>query len=266
MRKVPKKPRTWLFPLGDERDYVAELRRVAAAVEEAVRVEVFPALAVERYDGIEDLPESAGVYEVARRAFQRALRRVDLTGALGRVTSFAQRVAGFNKKQFHAVVKSAYEVDVFINEPWLLDALRIWESQNVGLITSIPEQALTRMHGKFVAAVQRGALWRDVQKELVAEFGVTRDRAELIARDQIGKLNAQLTEQRQKAIGVKDYRWRGVLDGRERPEHVAREGKAFSWAQPPEDGHPGVPIQCRCRAEPILPLLDDLLGTTYEGG
>lgn len=263
MRKVPKKPRAWLFPAAEEREYVRALRAVADDIEAAVRAEVLPAL---RADGVEEIPESSGAAEVLRVAFVRALQRIDLTGALQKVTDFARRVSGFNKQQFHAVIRSAYEVDVFVQEPWLLDVMKAWESQNIALIKSIPEQALTRMHGKALAAVQRGALWRDVQKELIAEFDLPRGRAELIARDQIGKLNAQLTEERQKEIGVNQYRWRGVLDGRERDEHRDREGQVFDWAKPPEDGHPGIPIQCRCHAEPVLPLLDDLLSPIYDGG
>lgn len=262
MRRVPKKPRTWLFPAAEEREYVKALLGVADEVERAVRDEL---MSMMRSDAIEDLPPSAGEFEVLRQGVLRALRGISLTSVIGRVTEFAQRVAGFNKQQFHAVVRSAYEVDVFVTEPWLADVLKVWEAQNIALITSIPEQALTRMHGKVFAALQRGAVWRDVQKELVAEFGITRNRAELIARDQIGKLNADLTKERQKQIGVKEYRWRGVLDGRERDEHRDREGKVFAWDAPPPDGHPGQPIQCRCHAEAVLPLFDDLMAPAYDG-
>jgi len=52
--------------------------------------------------------------------------------------------------------------------------------------------------------------------------------------------------------------WRGILDARERPEHVAREGKEFSWKNPPDDGHPGEPINCRCTAEPVLPSWEEM--------
>lgn len=79
-----------------------------------------------------------------------------------------------------------------------------------------------------------------------------RSHAELIARDQLQKLHGKINEARQTAAGVESYRWRGELDDRERPEHVAREGVRYLWSAPPFDGHPGEPINCRCVAEAIL--------------
>ena len=43
--------------------------------------------------------------------------------------------------------------------------------------------------------------------------------------------------------------------------HWEREGQEFRWDQPPEDGHPGQPIECRCSAEPIIDLEE--LDATY---
>lgn len=266
MRSKPRKPGKWLHPLADERAYTAELVALAAAVAIVVRREIFPLLS-QREDAIEDMPESAGFFEVIRRGFLKALASIDLAGVPAMVTARAKKVAGFNKQQFHKIIRNAYEVDIFIDEPWLLDLAKVWEAENVALIKSIPSQALNRMHDKVVASVRRGGLVKDLRDELVAEFGIAKNRAELIANDQIGKLNGQLTEQRQRQIGVKDYDWRGVLDERERDEHKAREGKTYSWDAPPADGHPGQPIRCRCRAEPRLPLLGDLLAlTTPTGG
>lgn len=265
MRSKPKKPSKWLHPVAEEREYERYLEELARAIELLVRSEVFPLLD-QRNDAIEDLPESAGFFEVIRQGFLSVLAKLDLTGVPAKVTAKARRVAGFNKQQFHKVIRKAYAVDIFVDEPWLVDLLKVWESENVGLIKSIPQQALSRMQGEIVASVQRGGLVKDLRDELVAEFGIAKDRATLIANDQIGKLNAQLTEQRQRQIGVDEYTWRGMLDERERDEHVAREGQVFSWAKPPEDGHPGIPIRCRCRSEPVLPLLGDLLALTKPTG
>lgn len=265
MRQRPRKPSKWLHPVAEQREYVAYLVELAQAIEILVRADVLPLLA-QRYDAIEDLPESAGFLEVVRQGFLKVLAKLDLTGVPAKVAAKARRVAGFNKQQFHNIIRRAYSVDIFVDEPWLNDLVKVWESENVGLIKSIPQQALQRMQGKVVASVQRGGLVKDLRDELVAEFGVTKDRATLIANDQIGKLNAQLTEQRQRQIGVEEYTWRGMLDERERDEHVHREGKVFSWAKPPPDGHPGIPIRCRCRSEPKLPLLGDLLALTQPTG
>ncbi|TXH57102.1 MAG: hypothetical protein E6Q97_05015 [Desulfurellales bacterium] len=35
-----------------------------------------------------------------------------------------------------------------------------------------------------------------------------------------------------------------------REEHEDREGESYTWTDPPEDGHPGEAVNCRCYAEP----------------
>ena len=47
------------------------------------------------------------------------------------------------------------------------------------------------------------------------------------------------------------YIWRTVGDGKVRSSHAERDGKTFSWAHPPEGGHPGEAPNCRCWAEDV---------------
>ena len=107
--------------------------------------------------------------------------------------------------------------------------------------------------------VRKGTSTSDLRKVVQNELGITTRRAALIAVDQVGKFNGRLTQLRQQAIGISQYRWRGVLDQRERPAHVAREGQVFRWDDPPDDGNPGQPIRCRCVAEPVMDIFADLL-------
>lgn len=264
MRNKPKTPKKWLHPSAIEREYEAYCASIARETYVAVRELIVPTFdSVSRTDAVEDIPEAAGWFETLRQGFLAAAARIREIPIVTRVAQFADAANRFNSRQFHAVMRSAYGVDIFKSEPWLVDVLKNWESQNISLIRSIPSESLSRLHGKIVQAVRSGQTVRDLRQVIQDEYGIAKRRAELIARDQIGKLNGQLTEERQKGIGVKKYRWRGVLDNRERDQHVAREGVEFSWDKPPPDGHPGEPIQCRCRAEPILPLFEDLEGLQY---
>lgn len=256
MRKPPK----WLRPAGIEREYVIFLRSIARQVQDALEQAVVPVLGDLRMDGIDDIPESTGWYERLRRSFVEAGALVQLPGVAERVAAFAQRVSRFNDQQWQRILRSVFGVDIFRTEPWLMDVLSQFEAENLRLIRSIPQQALDKLHGKIVQAVRTGKPAAELKKIVRSEYGVTAKRAELIARDQIGKLNGQLTGERQKRTGVQSYKWRGSLDERERDEHVAREGQTFRWDAPPPDGHPGEPIRCRCWAEPVLPLLEDLEG------
>lgn len=265
MPNKPRKAKKWVHPGAIERAYEAYCASIAAETYAAVREYVVPVIddAPARADAVEDIPEAAGWFETLRRSFLAVAARIRQTPIAVRVTEFAAAANRFNSNQFHAVIRSAYGIDIFKAEPWLVDVLKNWESQNISLIRSIPSESLSRLHGKIVQAVRSGQTVRDLRKIIQSEYGIATRRAELIARDQIGKLNGQLTEERQKGIGIKKYRWRGVLDNRERDSHVAREGMEFSWDKPPPDGHPGEPIQCRCSAEAILPLFEDLEGLQY---
>ena len=156
-----------------------------------------------------------------------------------------------NRTAFREAMRRALSVDVITGNRRIEQALAVAEAENIALIRSIPDVALNRMHGRMVEAVRLGKSLREVRDDVVAEFGVTQRRAELIARDQIGKLNGELTRVRQEDIGVSEYKWRGILDSRERPEHVAREGRVFKWSEPPEDGHPGQPIRCFPGSTPV---------------
>ncbi|GAB6054407.1 hypothetical protein JCM17960_32270 [Magnetospira thiophila] len=45
------------------------------------------------------------------------------------------------------------------------------------------------------------------------------------------------------------YIWHTAGDSKVRPAHAERDGKEFSWDDPPEGGHPGEELNCRCWAE-----------------
>jgi len=93
-----------------------------------------------------------------------------------------------------------------------------------------------------------------MQKEFQERLRITKNRASLIAVDQVGKLNGQLTELRQTNLGIEGYIWRNSEDRRVRDTHQASPrgfaNRKFTWTNPPAEGHPGQPIRCRCYAEP----------------
>jgi hypothetical protein len=63
--------------------------------------------------------------------------------------------------------------------------------------------------------------------------------------------DARTVESKAKRFGHLFYRWRSLNDDRVRPEHLARHGRLYAWAYPPEDGHPGEPYGCRCKADDV---------------
>jgi len=97
--------------------------------------------------------------------------------------------------------------------------------------------------------------------DLKERFGVSDSRAELIARDQILKLNGQINEARQTAAGVEEYEWSTSQDERVRDDHRDLDTTVHRWDTPPvtdqrtgATNHPGGDYQCRCVAKPRPPV------------
>jgi SPP1 gp7 family putative phage head morphogenesis protein len=113
-------------------------------------------------------------------------------------------------------------------------------------------------------AIASGSPIGDLQGDISERFGVAERHARLIARDQVGKLYGQINQARQTALGIDEFEWATVGDERVRDEHEALNGRRFRWDDPPAEGIPGEPIQCRCSAQPVLDNLLDLLDEDDE--
>lgn len=172
-------------------------------------------------------------------------------------------VSRWNKQILQRNLRRVTGVDVLWSEPWLGDTLGLFTINNTRLITSIDKDAFDAMESMVFSAIQGGTRWEDLSDEMLKyvdpSVGNIRARANLIARDQVGKLNGNLNYLRQTELGVNRYVWRTVGDERVRHSHAIKDGKIFSWDDPPSDtGHPGEDYQCRCWAEPYLEDVIDL--------
>lgn len=166
------------------------------------------------------------------------------------VRTYANRTSDFHKEQLQRQIRAAIGIDLRQTEPSLGPAIEDFVRENVALIRTIPAKFFSQVEDVVSEGVQEGLLAGDLSDRIQERFGVAQSRAQLIARDQIGKFYGSLNEVRQTDLGVDGYFWRTVKDNRVRDEHEVREGDRFLWSQPPEDGHPGYPINCRCYAEP----------------
>ena len=128
--------------------------------------------------------------------------------------------------------------------------LRQWAQDNARLISTLPARHIAGVELLSLRALSEGWTPNRFTNELRTRTGTTRTIARRIARDQVGKLQGQLTAERHQGLGVTHFFWRTVGDERVRDEHDDLDGKRFSYADPPEIGLPGYPIQCRCWAEP----------------
>jgi SPP1 gp7 family putative phage head morphogenesis protein len=133
--------------------------------------------------------------------------------------------------------------------------------RQVTLITSLPVEAAERVHQLATHGLSNGMRADEISDRIMETGEVTKSRANLIARTEVGRASTEFTKVRATAFGSNQYIWRTVGDARVRDSHVDMEGTTQSWDAPPapedkEHYHPGCFPNCRCWAEPILPEED----------
>lgn len=134
-----------------------------------------------------------------------------------------------------------------------------WVNENVDLINSIPKDALDDMQKIILDDYLKGTTISGIVKDIQHSYSMTKSHARLIARDQMGKLNCQITKHQQQSCGVKKYKWKTAQDARVRDDHRLLNNKIFDWDHPPivdhrtgRRCHPGQDYQCRCVAIPVF--------------
>lgn len=142
-----------------------------------------------------------------------------------------------------------------------------WVSDNVDLIVTIPHDTLGKMKDICYKDWSTGKLTKDIANDILRQYDIDKWHALFIARDQMAKLNSNITQQEQKDAGVEEYIWDTSGDQRVRPSHARLDGTKHRWDDPPEtDGgrhcNPGEDFQCRCVAIPVF----DYEKLNFSGG
>lgn len=194
-----------------------------------------------------------------RDTLERSIALVEKTANVGNAVRFNAKMRQALNRKGQAVMYP--DLSIAAEEGVSKATSRAWQRQQIDLIKkdgttgpnavpSIPEKHFERLKAIVQKAVHNGDRFEDLQAELVQLDGIDSRRAEVIARDQTNKYNAGMTQERSRSLGITHYFWRTVGDDSVRPEHRARNGRRFAYDDPPSDGPPGVPVQCRCYADP----------------
>lgn len=250
-------------PSAIEREFTKELwalfDRIRPLFSEFERE--FPQLLERAARERKDADEGDRIRELIDEVERKLTDAITPTEVANIAEKFAGRINRHQREQLARQARAALGQDVFLHDQNVPTLVKGFVTENVSLIKNIPREVSSRIEKLATRAVQEGRLHKDVAKELEAEFGLPRERAKLIARDQVGKLYGQINKSRQKQLGIERFIWRTVNDRRVRSKHKALEGKMFEWDNPPKEGIPGQPIRCRCNAEPVF---DDIQGPTFE--
>ena len=192
---------------------------------------------------------------------QRAMERAfGLYGLREKLREIANLDYKMTIKEWKKVIGKTLGINImedYYSGDFYKEMLEKWISDNVDLIKTVPSDSLCKVKQLVYESFMGGKTNTDIIKELHRQYGMDKRHARLIARDQTGKLNAQITKHQQKDAGVNEYIWRTCQDERVRESHKELHGKMFSWDNPPDVGrgrrcHPGEDYQCRCRAKPVF--------------
>ena len=207
----------------------------------------------------------------SERISGKVLEELEVSGVKAEVMSGIKRVMkgvdNTAKDNLRRSFRNCLQVDVFINDTVLLESVTSeWYSQQSQHVNSIVSTYTDKLATIVSNAVQRGSLYKDVQKEVKDLYNITDNRAKFIARNEIGNLNAVTTKRRQEEAGIYCYEWRTSEDERVRASHAELNGDLFFWNDskigeingrkiyPAPKLHPGMDYRCRCIAIPIIDL------------
>lgn len=161
-----------------------------------------------------------------------------------------------NKGEWGKFQQSMVGIKFYGSEEWIEPFTKMWIGRNTTLIKTLTSDIVKRVEIEITNGVMSGKSVRTISKELYEDGGIlkgSKSRARLIARDQVSKLNGNMTKKRQEDGGLSLYTWRDASDERVRTTHLARDGKVYEWDEPPSNtGHPGSDYQCRCYGEPVM--------------
>ena len=172
----------------------------------------------------------------------------------------AQDINQYSAATFNSQVYQVAGVKPFVTEPWLVPTMKSFTKNNVSLISTVHESYFKDIENVVYDGLERGLSTREIEKAIRDKTGVSKSRAKLIARDQTGKLNSNLSMKRASGLGVRKFRWVTSADERVRSSHRAVNNKIYTYAEGAvvdgEKTWPGQPIQCRCVAVPVLSSIE----------
>ena len=184
---------------------------------------------------------------------------------------FAKQTNGYTSRAVTAALKDAGFTVKLKNTRRVNDIVQANIASNVQLIKSIPSTYLSKVETIVNQGVVAGRDLGSIVEGIEALHSVTRDRAKMIARDQVNKATQAMTKARYEDLGITKAIWQHNAGGKTfRESHVKMDGKVFDLEKGMYDPsvedfiQPGFLIACRCSYRPYLPEFGSV-GKDEEG-
>ena len=151
--------------------------------------------------------------------------------------NFTADIARQNEKQWRQHSRNiSAELRNMVDRAPVGQVMKSIVAEQIKYIKSLPLEAADRVYdiqNKAIEAVVAGGRAEPFAKEIAASGDVSRSRANLIARTELGRATGALDQARALSIGSNGYIWRTAEDGDVRHSHREMEGKFVEWGRPP---------------------------------
>ena len=271
--KVPR--RRPVYPISAERELARDFLVVSKIIRDKSKpyidriMAIYDAWAQEnvRVDAKISMQDAVGmILDEYGADIQESIDIPALTTSVARTGSYAK---GISVRDWGALVDDALGLE--IDQPFYMetmdDLINKWVYDSVQNITSYPQEYLGKVQEAIIWGYTTHQPMVNVYRRIEKLTGDTRKHARMIARDQMGTLNCQMTRYEHESMGVTQYIWITKRDARVRECHRELHGHIFDWNNPPaqwymtksrgivytgEYAHPGQAYGCRCVAKPVF--------------
>lgn len=215
------------YPFLLENEYSKQLEQYVSQVSKMVLInfrELKPSynLAI-RLDSVDD--ELQNIIKICE--LQISIKIKDF---IKKVIKKAKQINAFNNRAIEKTLASTVKKSLSIPvSKTMEESIQFFVSDNVRLIKSISSDLLGEVQEIVYSGVRRGVGFASLAEEFGKAFTISKKRARIIARDQINKLNADLTRHRHLMLGIENYKWSTAKDERVRMSHAVLEGKICSY-------------------------------------
>lgn len=251
---------------GQEKKYRRQLNKLGRALIKAIKEELLPFLKSQESayttDGV-----GVNLNAIFRRLNQQFTGTIMASFAAQTASGMVEGVGKKNEARFNRSIEGATGINIsgVISGEGLEDFVELQISKNVSLIKSLPEEYLKQVEVIVNNGVLNGSRFSTIAKEITAKVGSANSklagRIKTIAMNEVQTINAQMSQRRSGALGIKRGIFRTSEDEKVRPCHDELNGVEYdlskgAWSK--TCGRwiiPGVTdINCRCSFSPVIEI------------
>lgn len=201
-----------------------------------------------------------GRYDALRRGLLRTLADINVESIdkVFQTTGAYRKTIEWINDDFEKTVKNI-AIPATLTEGQRDQLASQW-GQNLNLyIKKWSAKNIIELRAKIQDETFKGNRAASLEAMIKQNYGVSRRKAEFLARQETSLLLSKYRESRYAEIGVTEYKWSTSHDERVRSSHRHLNGKIFSFAFPPVTdpktgarNNPGEDFNCRCVAIPVV--------------